>query len=269
LLDCLNELWEYKLNAAAKKSQTINFTAPASPVTYGAKPVALKASASSGLAVSFKVLSGPGKLTGGMLTVSGAGTIVVAANQIGNSTYSAAPQVTHSILVNKAALTATADNLTMKYGAAVPTLTYSLNGFVNGDTAAKAVTGKPALSTTATSKSAPGSYLVQMAAGTLAAANYSFTWKNGTLTVQPLGTAVAPVFSLKAGAYKGSQKLTITDATKGAAIYYTTDSSSPSATHGTKYTGAIVVSKSETVKAIAVEAGYTPSAVFSASFTIQ
>jgi hypothetical protein len=39
------------------------------------------------------------------------------------------------------------------------------------------------LSTTATSKSAPGSYPIKMAAGTLTATNYCFPYINGKLTV--------------------------------------------------------------------------------------
>jgi hypothetical protein len=86
-------------------SQTINFTAPTSPVTFGVSPITLTATASSGLAVTFSVVSGPGTVSGNTLTVTGAGTIVVAANQAGNSTYAAAPQVTHNIVVNQASQT--------------------------------------------------------------------------------------------------------------------------------------------------------------------
>ena len=165
------------------KTQTITFPQPTSPVTYGVKPITLSATASSGLAVSFSVVSGPGKVSGATLTITGAGTVVVAANQPGNAAYAAAPQVTRTIVVNKAALTVTANNQSMKAGAAVPTLTYATTGFVNGDTQAKATTGAPKLPTTATSKSAVGSYPITVGAGTLAAGNYSFAFVNGTLTV--------------------------------------------------------------------------------------
>ena len=83
-------------------SQTISFTPPPSPVTYGVAPIALSATATSGLPVSFSVLSGPGTVSGSILTITGAGTVVVAANQGGNADYSAAPQVTQSVVVNKA-----------------------------------------------------------------------------------------------------------------------------------------------------------------------
>ena len=87
--------------------QSITFAQPASPVTYGVSPISLSASASSGLAVSFGVLSGPATVSGNILTITGAGTVVVAANQPGNVDYSAAPQVAATIVVNKATPTLT------------------------------------------------------------------------------------------------------------------------------------------------------------------
>ena len=87
----------------AAGSQTIAFTAPASPINFGAAPVSLSASASSGLGVTFSVLSGPALVSGGALTITGAGTIVVAADQPGNANYTAAAEMTRSITVNKAA----------------------------------------------------------------------------------------------------------------------------------------------------------------------
>jgi RHS repeat-associated protein len=83
-------------------TQTISFPAPASPVTYGVYPMALSATASSGLAVTFSVVSGPATISGSTLTITGAGTVVVAANQAGNADYAAAAQVTQSVVVNQA-----------------------------------------------------------------------------------------------------------------------------------------------------------------------
>jgi hypothetical protein len=83
-------------------TQTIRFTAP-SPVTYGCVPITLTATGgASGNPITFSVLSGPGTITGSALTINGAGTVVVAANQAGNGTYAAATQVTQSIVVNPA-----------------------------------------------------------------------------------------------------------------------------------------------------------------------
>jgi len=88
-------------------AQTITFT-PASPVTYGVSPIALKASGgASGNPVTFALVSGPATLSGSTLTITGAGAVVLAANQAGNASYSAAPQVTATIVVNPATPTIT------------------------------------------------------------------------------------------------------------------------------------------------------------------
>jgi hypothetical protein len=166
------------------KPQTLIFTAPKTPVTYGVKPIALSAKASSGLTVLFSVLSGPAKVSGHTLTITGAGTVMIAANQAGNAQYAAAKQVKSTIVVTKAKLTVTANNLTMNQGAKVPALTYKIAGFVNGDTQAKATTGAPKLTTTATSNSTAGSYPIKSAIGTLTAKNYTFAFVNGKLTVK-------------------------------------------------------------------------------------
>jgi glucose/arabinose dehydrogenase len=81
--------------------QTIVFTAPASPVTYPVAPLALSASSTSGLTVMLSVLSGPATVSGTNLTITGAGTVVVAAVQGGDSTYAPAQQITQTIAVNK------------------------------------------------------------------------------------------------------------------------------------------------------------------------
>jgi len=77
-------------------SQTISsFTAtPTSGSTFS-----LSASASSGLGVVYSVLSGPGVISGSTLTLNAGatGTIQIAANQAGNSNYTAAAQVTQNI----------------------------------------------------------------------------------------------------------------------------------------------------------------------------
>jgi hypothetical protein len=91
---------------ANQATQTINFTSPASPVTFGVAPIALSATGgASGNAVVFSVVSGPGTISGRTLTVTGVGTIQIAANQAGNANYAAAAQVTQSIVVNKVAPT--------------------------------------------------------------------------------------------------------------------------------------------------------------------
>lgn len=66
-------------------AQTINFGALAD-TTYGAAPIVLNATSSSDLQVTYKILSGPARLVGGdVLTITGAGTISIEADQAGDS----------------------------------------------------------------------------------------------------------------------------------------------------------------------------------------
>ena len=78
----------------------------------------------------------------------------------------------------------TANNLDMDHCDAVPTLTYTIAGFVNGDPSA-VVSGSPNLGTSATSTSSAGFYPITIAPGSLSAQNYTFAVVPGTLTVHP------------------------------------------------------------------------------------
>jgi hypothetical protein len=162
-------------------SQTITFGTP-SAYTYGDVPFALSATASSGLTVAFSVTSGPCSISGTTVTITGAGSCVIAATQGGDANYSAATAVSRTLAVNKAMLTVTANDASKVVGAPLPTFAATISGYVNGDTSA-VVTGAPSFSPTATASSSVGSYPIMVTAGTLAATNYAFTFVNGTLTV--------------------------------------------------------------------------------------
>ena len=76
-----------------------------------------------------------------------------------------------------------------------------------------------------------------------------------------------PTFSVPAGTYTTAQSVTITTSTRGETIYYTTDGTTPT-TSSTKYTAAIAVNGTETLKAIGIASGYTNSAVATATYTM-
>ncbi len=116
--------------------QTITFTPPSSPVTYGVSPITLVATGgASGNAVVFSVVSGPGTVSGSTLTITGVGTIVVAANQSGNANYAAATQVTQSVIVvNPAPAISGVSPAFTNAGGAAFTLTVSGSGFISGST---------------------------------------------------------------------------------------------------------------------------------------
>ena len=92
-----------------------------------------------------------------------------------------------ALTVAKASLTVTGGNSTRVYGAVNPGLTSTISGFVNGETfSSTGISGAASVTTVATATSNVGNYAIVPAAGTLAAANYSFgSFVNGTLAVTP------------------------------------------------------------------------------------
>jgi hypothetical protein len=155
-----------------------------------------------------------GDTAANLATAPSLSTTATAASPVGTYAITAAgaadPDYTISYVIGTlsitpATLTVTADNQTKTYGAVLPALTVSYSGFVNGDTAT-ALSGSPSVSTTATAGSAPGTYPIVVGPGSLADANYQFTFVNGTLTVTPAPLSAAAVnFTATAGApYMGA-----------------------------------------------------------------
>ncbi len=77
-----------------------------------------------------------------------------------------------------------------------------------------------------------------------------------------------PVFSVAAGAVEKGTEVTISCATEGATIHYTTDGSFVSATSPV-YSEPIVINEAMTIKAIAVKEGMTDSKLAQAAYTIK
>jgi hypothetical protein len=120
-------------------------------------------------------------LTTTATATSNVGAYSITASGAANANYTIT-YVAGTLTVTPAALTITADNKTKVYGAAIPTLTASYSGFVNGDTAASLIS-LPTFSTTATSASHVGAYCIT--ADGAASPNYTITYVAGTLTVNP------------------------------------------------------------------------------------
>jgi alpha-tubulin suppressor-like RCC1 family protein/sugar lactone lactonase YvrE len=78
--------------------QTIAFS-PLTNKMLGESPFLLNASATSGLAPNFTVVSGPASITGTTLSITGTGIVTVRATQNGNLTYAAAAPVERSFTV--------------------------------------------------------------------------------------------------------------------------------------------------------------------------
>lgn len=82
----------------AKLPQFITFGSLGRQV-FGDAPFALAGTASSGLPVSFSVLSGPATVSGNMVTLAGPGLVVLRASQAGDGTYAPAPNVDQVLMV--------------------------------------------------------------------------------------------------------------------------------------------------------------------------
>lgn len=89
--------------AANSIPQTINFPA-ITTMTYGDAPFVPIATASSGLPVSFSIISGPATINSqtNILTITASGLVTVRSNQSGNNVYDTAAPLTRSFTVNKA-----------------------------------------------------------------------------------------------------------------------------------------------------------------------
>jgi len=194
-----------------------------------------------------------------------AGVDSIIASYSGDSNFAASKSAALSVTVSKAVLTVTAANQTAVYNQSLPELSYTVAGYLNADSF-WAISGSPLETTTAKQGSAAGSYPITITQGTLSSSDYSFKFVNGALKIYAKGTA-APTFSPQAGSSTTAVSVSISDATAGAVIYYTTDGSMPTV-KSTKYTAAIPISVTGTLLAIAVAPGYAASPVSSATYTI-
>lgn len=79
----------------------------------------------------------------------------------------------------------------------------------------------------------------------------------------------APVFAPPPGTYPAPLKVTLTSATAGATIYYTTDGSSPSRQTSPVYKGPIQLTAKTTLKAFGYKKGLKASAVTSGAYTLS
>jgi hypothetical protein len=169
-------------NLLGTGNATLTLTVKAMPALTWAAPAAI----TYGTALSSVQLGASASVPGTFAYAPAAGAVLSAGSQTLGVTFTptdtasyATATATQTLTVNKATLTATADNQSRVYGTANPALTVSYAGFVNNDTAA-AITA-PIADTAASTASAVGTYPITLTGG--AAANYTLTPVNGTLTV--------------------------------------------------------------------------------------
>ena len=123
------------VNSSNLTAQTISFTL-SSPVNYGATPITLNGSATSGLTVTYTSSNtSVATVSGNILTVVGAGSVTITANQAGDATYASATPVDQFLIVNPITLTVANAVVNDKYYDAGVAASYTgtLVGVINGD----------------------------------------------------------------------------------------------------------------------------------------
>jgi hypothetical protein len=197
---------------------------------------------------------------GSAITVSATQTIKAIAVATGYTTSAVAsaaytitgPPAATPTFTPAAGTYSTQQSVTLSDTTAGATIYYTTNG-TTPTTASTVYTGAIAINATQTIKAiATASGFSTSAVGSAA---YAFK-------------AATPTFTPAAGTYSAQQSVTLSDATTGATIYYTTDGTTPT-TASTVYAGPITVNATQTIKALASLTGYTASAVGSATYTMK
>lgn len=84
----------------------------------------------------------------------------------------------------------------------------------------------------------------------------------------PTDPVASPEFSPTPGSYFGSTAVTITSATPGASLYYTTNGTEPT-TSSTLYSGPITAASNTTIKVLGVKSGFLDSQVITGDYAIN
>jgi gliding motility-associated-like protein len=133
-------------------------------------------------------------IVAGKIHILSLGTTTITASQSGSIYYDPAAPVSQTLTINPALLSIAANNQTRIYGGQNPSLTYTISGFVNGDTQS-VLTAQPTVSTTATAASTAGTYAITV--GGASAVNYSISYAAGTLTVTKASLTITAVNQTK------------------------------------------------------------------------
>src|SRR5262249_28269751 len=159
----------------------ITWVTPA-PIVYGTALSGAQLNATANVAGTFTYTPAAGTV----LNAGNSQTLSVHFVPTDTVNYNEANATVH-IDVTRAPLTITAVDKSKVYGAALPTLTATYSGFVNGDTAGSLDT-PVTLTTTALVSSDVGSYTITAAGA--ADVNYIITHVNGTLSVTPAALTI-------------------------------------------------------------------------------
>ncbi|WP_177181218.1 FG-GAP-like repeat-containing protein [Parapedobacter koreensis] len=197
-----------------KTDQTITIGTPIADKTYGDPDFDISdvATASSGLPVVYSIVSGPATISNNIITITGAGTVTLAADQPGNNEFNAAPQHTTGFIVNKATATLALSNLTQTYDGTAKAVTVTTTPTGLGSSVTVTYDGS------ATAPTDAGTYAV--VAG-LDNPNYTAADVTGTLTITP-ATITGITLADATFTYDGQpHSLSVADLPQDATVKYT------------------------------------------------
>jgi hypothetical protein len=270
LVDEYIDSWTYTVESPGQAA--IPTFSPIAGTYSGSQSVTLS-TASSGAVICYNTTGSPatngstgcatGTLYTGPVTVSSSETLFAVA---GGAGYNDSPVGSASYVIQSAVATPTfspaagtyssAQSVTISDATSNATIYYTTNG-TTPTTSSTQYTGPITVSSTE-----------KLEAIAVATGDSNSAVASAAYTITSLPSASTPTFAPATGSFSSAQSVTISDATSGASIYYTTNGTTPT-TSSTEYTGPITVSSTETLRAIAVAPGDSNSAVASASYTIN
>jgi hypothetical protein len=268
--DVYLDSWTYTVESPGQAATPT--LSPAAGTYSGAQSVTL-ASASSGAVICYNTTGSPatngstgcatGTLYTGPVTVSSSETLYAVAggtgygdSPVGSGSYVIQSAVSTPVFSPTAGTYGSAQSVTVSDATANATIYYTTNG-TTPTTSSTMYTGPITVSSTE-----------KLEAIAVATGDTNSAVASAAYTITSLPTVSTPAFSPATGTYNSAQSVSISDATSGATIYYTTDGTTPT-TSSTEYAGPITVSSTEKLEAIAVAPGNANSAVSSAAYTIN
>jgi sugar lactone lactonase YvrE len=238
---------------------TLSFT-PIAAQTYGNPPFAVSATSASTGAVTYAVVSGPATIAGNIVTLTGAGPVVLSASQAASGNYATASATT--------SFTVTAEAPTLSFGPIAaqtygnPPFAVSAGSASTGLVTYTVVSGRATLSGNIVTLTGAGA--VVLLASQVASANYAAATANASFMV----TAEAPTLSfgpIAAQTYGNPPfAVSATSASSGAVTYAVVSGSATIAVNMVTLTGAGTVA----LTASQAASGNYTAAIATTSFTV-
>ncbi|MBR5709363.1 MAG: hypothetical protein IKX40_01260 [Thermoguttaceae bacterium] len=212
---------EYAISASGASDNNYDFVYQTGTLNVGQKAVTVAFDDYSGLVYNGQertisaAISGtvnnddPGLSLTYDKTVKDAGSYTATAS-ISNTNYVLTGTTTQNFSIDKATLTAKADNQSITYGDAAPAFTVTFTGFVNGEDESE-INVRPSARSSYTQFSGVGEYSISVGRGS--DNNYKFVYESGTLTVEQKSVTVS--FDDYEGLIYNGQEQTISAAISG------------------------------------------------------